>query len=375
MKQRIWLSPPHLSGKEITYIQQALSSNYVTTAGENIDAFEKAICNYTGASYAVALSSGTAAIHLALLTAGVGAGDEVLCSSFTFVATANPILYCGAIPVFVDSERQSWNMSPAFLEEAIKDRISKGKKPKAIVVVHLYGQSANMQELCVIADKYSITLIEDAAEALGSWYNNKHTGTFGKMGIFSFNGNKIITTSGGGALVTDDKALAERVRFFATQAKDAAPYYLHSQVGYNYRLSNILAGIGIGQMEVLEDRIAKRKCNFEYYKNNLKGINAISFPEGLPESDSNRWLSCMIIDKSISTITPTDVITTLEKENIEARRLWKPMHTQPLFKDYPYYGNGCAEQLFESGICLPSGSQLTEPEKEAIVTIIKKLVA
>jgi len=372
MKQRIWLSPPHLSGKELQYVQDAFASNYVTTAGENIDRFEKILCDYTGAAYAVALSSGTAAIHLALIAAGIQQGDEVLCSSFTFVATANPILYQKAVPVFVESEANSWNMSPAFLEEAIKDRIKKGKNPKAILAVHLYGQPANMKEICTIADKYSITLIEDAAEALGSKYNNKHLGTFGKAGIFSFNGNKIITTSGGGALVTNDKKLAEQVKFLSTQARDAAPYYLHSQMGYNYRLSNILAGIGIGQMEILEERIAKRKCNFEYYKNALKDIKQLSFPSGLSNSNSNHWLSCMLIDSS-SPVKPAGVIDALEKENIEARHLWKPMHTQPLYKDYPYYGDGLSERLFNAGVCLPSGSQLTDEDRQRIVTTITKL--
>ncbi len=374
MKPRIWLSPPHLGSKELSYIQDAFSSNYISTVGANIDRFEKSICDYTGASYAVALSSGTAAIHLGLIAAGVQQSDEVLCSTFTFVATANPILYLKAIPVFVESEAQSWNMSPTFLEEAIKERIKKGKKPKAIVVVHLFGQAAKLEELCAIAEKYSIALIEDAAESLGSWYKNKHTGTFGKVGIFSFNGNKIITTSGGGALVTNDKTLAEQVRFLSAQARDTAPYYWHSQLGYNYRMSNILAGVGIGQMEVLEERISKRRSNSDYYRNNLKDIKAISFSPQLPGTSSNLWLNCIVIDKNICAVKPEAIIEALEKENIEARHLWKPMHTQPLFKEYPYYGDGLSERLFESGVCLPSGSQLTEQDLQRITGIISRVI-
>ena len=374
MKPRIWLSPPHLGSKELSYIQDAFSSNYISTVGANIDRFEKSICDYTGASYAVALSSGTAAIHLGLIAAGVQQSDEVLCSTFTFVATANPILYLKAIPVFVESEAQSWNMSPTFLEEAIEERIKKGKKPKAIVVVHLYGQAAKLEELCAIAEKYSITLIEDAAESLGSWYKNKHTGTFGKVGIFSFNGNKIITTSGGGALVTNDKTLAEQVRFLSAQARDTAPYYWHSQLGYNYRMSNILAGVGIGQMEVLEERISKRRSNFEYYRNSLKNIEAISFSPQLPDTSSNHWLNCIVIDKNICAVKPEAIIEALEKENIEARHLWKPMHTQPLFKEYPYYGDRLSERLFESGVCLPSGSQLTKQDLQRITGIISRVI-
>ena len=374
MKPRIWLSPPHLGGKELSYIQDAFSSNYISTVGANIDCFEKSICDYTGSSYAIALSSGTAAIHLGLIAAGVQQGDEVLCSTFTFVATANPILYQKAIPVFVESEAQSWNMSPAFLEEAIENRIKKGKKPKAIVVVHLYGQAAKLEELCAIAEKYSIALIEDAAESLGSWYKDKHTGTFGKAGIFSFNGNKIISTSGGGALVTNDKILAEQVRFLSAQARDTAPYYWHSQLGYNYRMSNILAGIGIGQMEVLEERISKRKSNSNYYRNNLKDIKALSFSPELPDTISNHWLNCIVINNNICAVKPATIIEALEQENIEARHLWKPMHTQPLFKECPYYGDRFSERLFESGVCLPSGSQLTQQDLQRITGVISNVI-
>ena len=320
------------------------------------------------------MSSGTAAIHLALILLGVQAGDEVICQSFTFSASANPIVYQGATPIFVDSEPETWNMCPKQLRLAIEDRIAKGKKPKAIIPVHLYGMPANMKAIVAIANEFEIPVIEDAAEAIGSTIDGKSCGSFGELGILSFNGNKIITTSGGGALISDKSDYIVKARFLATQARDAAPHYQHSHIGYNYRMSNVCAAIGRGQMEVLNDRVLQRRSNFDYYVNQLKSIEGISF---LPEPAgyfSNRWLTTILVDSSKTNgITREDLRLALEKENIESRPLWKPMHMQPVFADAPFYGNGTAENLFEFGLCLPSGSNLMEADLERVVKVIKNL--
>jgi len=367
MKEKIWLSSPHMGGNEMKYIQQAYDTNWIAPLGPNVDHFEKDIINYTGVKLAIALSSGTAAIHLALIMLGVKSEDEVLCSSFTFSASANPILYQKAIPIFIDSELDTWNMCPILLEKAIKERIAKGKKPKAIILVHLYGMPAKMDEILAISAKFKIPIIEDAAEALGSTFQGKALGTLGDIGIYSFNGNKIITTSGGGALVSNEKKYCDKALFLATQARDKAAHYQHSEIGYNYRMSNILAGIGRGQMEVLDNRIAARRTNFEFYKANIasKDIEFLEEPEGY---FSNRWLTC-IIAKSFN--QRENIRLRLEKENIEARPLWKPMHQQPVFKNYPKYVNGIAEDMFEKGLCLPSGSNLSEDDLNRVVSAIK----
>jgi dTDP-4-amino-4,6-dideoxygalactose transaminase len=372
MNPKIYLSSPHMGGMELKYIEEAFDKNWIAPLGPNVDNFEKDICSYTGAAHAAALSSGTAALHLALILLGVKSGDEVLCSSFTFSASANPIVYQGATPVFIDSETDTWNMSPEFLEKAIKDRITKGKKPKAIILVHLYGQPAKIGEISEIAKRYEIPMIEDAAESIGATYNGKMTGTFGVMGIYSFNGNKIITTSGGGALVSDNKELIDKARFLATQARDAAPHYQHSQIGYNYRMSNIVAGIGRGQMEVLAERVKQRRANFEHYKKAFAEIKEISFLEEHEGTFSNRWLTCILLNNN-SKVNTEAIRLALDKDNIESRPLWKPMHLQPVFEKYPYYGERVSESLFETGLCLPSGSNLKKEDLDRVTTIIKSL--
>jgi dTDP-4-amino-4,6-dideoxygalactose transaminase len=367
MKEKIWLSSPHMGGNEMKYVQEAYETNWIAPLGPNVDHFEKDIINYTGVKSATALSSGTAAIHLALIMLGVKSNDEVLCSSFTFSASANPILYQKAIPIFIDSELDTWNMCPILLEKAITARIAKGKKPKAIILVHLYGMPAKMDEILAISAKFEIPIIEDSAEALGSTFQGKALGTLGDIGIYSFNGNKIITTSGGGALVSNDKKYCNKALFLATQARDKADHYQHSEIGYNYRMSNILAGIGRGQMEVLDNRIAARRSNFEFYKANLAATDTefLQEPEGY---FSNRWLTC-ILTKSFK--QRENIRLNLEKENIEARPLWKPMHQQPIFKHYPNFTNGISENLFEKGLCLPSGSNLSEDDLNRVVSAIK----
>jgi dTDP-4-amino-4,6-dideoxygalactose transaminase len=372
-RERIWLSSPHMSGKEMKYIHEAFEGNWIAPLGPNVDNFEKELCAATNASHAVALSSGTAAIHLALIVMGVKPGDEVICSAFTFSASANPIIYVGASPVFIDSEPETWNMSPVYLETAIKDRMVKGKKPKAIILVHLYGQPAKLEEIFKISEEYGIPIIEDAAESLGSTYKGKMTGTFGKIGIYSFNGNKIITTSGGGALVSEDKGLTEHANFLATQARDKASHYEHSQIGYNYRMSNVVAGIGRGQLEVLKERVDQRRKNFEFYKEALSVVPTIKFNISNINGDSNRWLTCISLEENNSKISVQNIMEALEKDNIESRPLWKPMHLQPVFKYYPFYGNGFSESLFRKGLCLPSGSNLEEEQLESVVKIIKGL--
>lgn len=374
MESKIWLSPPHMGGNERKYVNEAFDTNWIAPLGPNVDEFEKSICTFTGVGHTAALTSGTGALHLALILLDVGQGDEVICQSFTFSASANPIAYQGAIPVFVDSEADTWNISPDALRAAIQDRISKGKKPKAIIAVHLYGMPAKMDEILEIARQYEIPVIEDAAEALGSEYKGKACGGFGVMGVLSFNGNKIITTSGGGALVSDDESLIRKARFLATQARDAAPHYQHSHIGYNYRMSNILAGVGRGQMEVLPERIIQRRKNFDYYRDNLgsiAGISLLSEPQG---HFSNRWLSCIVVDPTDAGVSREDIRLNLEAQNIESRPLWKPLHMQPIFAECPYYGDRLSESLFQKGLCLPSGSGLESKDLERIVAQVKSVM-
>ena len=367
---KIYLSSPHMGGSEQSFVNEAFDTNWVAPLGPNVDGFETDIQAYLGNECEVAvLSSGTAAIHLALQLLDVSKDDEVLCQSFTFSASANPILYQGATPVFIDSEPDTWNMSPDLLEVAIKDRIAKHKKPKAIVAVHLYGMPYKAKELNAIAKKYDIPVVEDSAEALGSTYFDRACGTLADLGILSFNGNKIITTSGGGALVTHDKALKNKAVFLSTQARDNAPHYEHSSIGFNYRMSNVLAGIGRGQMEVLDARVAARRRNHAFYKDRLacyKNISFLNEPEGF---FSNRWLTCITTD---SYAMREAIRHTLLADDIESRPLWKPMHKQPLFKDCLHFTDGTSEALFDKGLCLPSGSNLSTEDLERIVTLISK---
>lgn len=370
MNTKIWLSSPHMGGGEQKYVQEAFDTNWVAPLGPNVNGFEVDLKSYLKEDiHVAALSSGTAALHLALIILGIGPGDEVICQSMTFSASANPIAYLGATPVFIDSEKDTWNMCPKQLLIAIEDRIAKGKKPKAILPVHLYGMPAKMDEILAIAEKYEIPVLEDAAEALGSHINGKKCGTFGEMACLSFNGNKIITTSGGGALVAKHVEHKDHAIFLATQARDNAPHYQHSHIGYNYRMSNIVAGIGRGQMEVLDKHIANRRANFNYYQNAFADLPGISLLHEPNDFFSNRWLSCILVDpkKGISRET---IRLALERENIESRPLWKPMHLQPVFANSPYYGEGIAEQLFEDGLCLPSGSNLTKIDLERVSSVI-----
>ena len=372
-KEKIWLSSPHMGGDEIKFVNEAFQTNWISPVGPHINAFEEELVSYNSTKYCAALSSGTAAIHLALILLNVNPGDEVICSSFTFSGSCNPIRYQQAIPVFVDSEVDSWNLDPVLLEKAIKDRIAKGKKPKAIIVVHLYGMPAKMNEINAIAKQYDIPVIEDAAEGLGSSYFGKKLGTMSDMGIYSFNGNKIITTSGGGALVSENKEWIAKAKFLATQARDAAPHYEHTHIGYNYRLSNISAGIGRGQLRVLDERVRQRREVFNFYKKELASIKGIEFQSEFEGAFANRWLTTILIDPAKAGFDREKLRLTLEKENIESRPLWKPMHMQPIFKEYPSYTSGVSEKLFETGLCLPSGSNLTAQQLADIVGIIKNV--
>ncbi len=375
MNPKIYLSSPHMGGNEQTYVNEAFSTNWVAPLGPNVNGFEKDLEHYLGENSRVAaLSSGTAALHLALIILGVERDDEVICQSMTFSATANPIVYLGATPVFVDSEPDTWNMSPDHLEEAIKDRISKGKKPKAIIAVHLYGMPFKVDEIIAISKKYEIPLVEDSAEALGSTYNNKKCGTFGDISILSFNGNKIITTSGGGALVSKDDAIKEKAIFLSTQARDKAPHYQHSHIGYNYRLSNICAGIGRGQMEVLDHHVALRRKMNLFYKDLFQDWEEVSvFSEPAENMYSNHWLSCITVDETAHGLSSEKIRVTLEEDNIESRPLWKPMHLQPIFENAPYYGTIISENLFKKGLCLPSGSNLNPMELKRISSKIAQM--
>ncbi|WP_088070732.1 DegT/DnrJ/EryC1/StrS family aminotransferase [Gottfriedia luciferensis] len=365
-----------MSGNEQKYIQEAFDTNWVAPLGPNVDEFEREIVNYIGANEALAVSSGTAAIHLALSLLNIAKGDSVFCSSLTFVASANPILYQGAEPVFIDSEPDTWNMSPVALERALKDAYLEGNLPKAVIVVNLYGQVAKMDEIQSLCARYDIPIIEDAAESLGSTYKGRVSGTFGEFSIFSFNGNKIITTSGGGALVSPHTELIQRARFLATQARDVAPHYQHSVTGYNYRMSNILAGIGRAQLQVLTDRIEARRKIFERYDQELKQLPGVTFMPELVNTRSNRWLTALTINEEESGITVKELLETLGESNIEARPVWKPLHMQPLFKGNRYYphdeNNHVAKRLFQTGICLPSGSNLTVEEQNRVINCIKK---
>ena len=376
MNEKIWLSSPHMGGEEQKYVQEAFNTNWVAPLGPNVNEFEKSLEDYLqNGVHVAALSAGTAAIHLGLILLGVGRDDEVICQSMTFSASANPILYQGATPVFVDSEAETWNMCPIALEEAIKDRIAKGKKPKAIVAVHLYGMPYKSREIMEVAQKYDIPVLEDAAEALGSSYHGVKCGTLGDIAILSFNGNKIITTSGGGALVCKTKEQKEKAVFYATQARDEAPHYQHSHIGYNYRMSNIVAGIGRGQMQVLDDRVVARRKNFTFYKEQLGNLPGFKFVMEPEDMYSNRWLSTVLLDEEKVGLNTTQLREALEKENIETRPLWKPMHLQPIFQNYPYYGAKVAENLFETGLCLPSGSNLTDADLYRVVDAIKNVIS
>jgi dTDP-4-amino-4,6-dideoxygalactose transaminase len=374
---RIYLSPPHLGRHELNYLHKAVEDNWVAPIGPNLTGFEADLCAFTGVAHAVALTSGTAAIHLGLRLLGVGPGDEVLCPSLTFVATANPILYCGATPVFVDSEADTWNMCPQRLREAIEDRIKQGKRPKALILVHLYGMPAKLPELLALAQEYGLPVLEDAAEALGARYQGRPLGSFGQVSVFSFNGNKILTTSGGGALLTPDAGLVQKALFLATQAKDPAPHYQHSEVGYNYRLSNLLAGIGRGQMELLEDRVKRRREIFGWYQEHLAGVPGLTValapePAG---SHSNRWLTTILLDPAATSATPETLRQHLETRRIESRPLWKPLHLQPLFEGVPMYGGAVAESLFAHGLCLPSGTALSDDELRRVARALKEALS
>lgn len=369
MNKKIWLSPPHMSGNEMKYIQEAFNTNWIAPLGPNVNEFENTLQTYLGKkNFVAALSSGTAGIHLGLILAGVTYGDEVLCQSFTFSASANPIVYLGATPVFIDSEADTWNMCPKVLETAILDRLKKGKKPKAIIVVDSYGMPAKWDQIAAIAKKYSLFLIEDAASALGSSYKNQKCGTFGDIGILSFNGNKIITTSGGGAFVAKTKEIKDKAVFFATQSCDNAPHYQHSEIGYNYRMSNIVAGIGRGQMEVLNDHIALRRAMHDFYMNYFKDIKGVTvFTEPNTDYYSNHWLTAILVNpQQTGGKTREDLRLSLDTANIESRPLWKSMHLQPVFANAPYYGSTISEALFNNGLCLPSGSNLDNNDRNRI---------
>jgi len=370
-EKRIYLSPPHMSGEEQKYIKEAFDQNWIAPLGPNVDSFEKSVSEYCGVKYAAALSSGTAAIHLALIILGVKPGDEVIASSFTFSGTVNPVAYMGATPVFVDSEKETWNMDPNLLEQAVKDRFKKGKRLKAIIPVHLYGMPANMEEILSIAEKYEIPVVEDAAEALGSRYQKRPAGSFGRIAILSFNGNKILSTSGGGMLLSDDEEITTQARFLSTQARDRAPYYQHSKIGYNYRMSNILAGVGRGQMEVIDERVKQRRYNHFFYQKQLQSIEGIKIlTEPNDAYFSNHWLTSILIDPVKTGTSNHLLMEKLEIHNIEARYLWKPMHLQPVFSDAPAYVNGTAEELFKQGLCLPSGSSMTEQDRARVMEVM-----
>ncbi|MEM5539406.1 DegT/DnrJ/EryC1/StrS family aminotransferase [Olleya sp. AS48] len=375
MNSKIWLSSPHMGGTEQNYIKEAFDTNWVAPLGPNVNGFEKDLETYLGQDKKVAcLSSGTAAIHLALVQLGVVLNDEVICQTFTFCGSSNPIVYQGAIPVFVDSEEETWNMCPKHLEEAIKDRIANGKKPKAIIIVHLYGMPSKVDQLLAVAKKYQIPVVEDAAEALGSTYKGRQCGTFGDFSILSFNGNKIITTSGGGAMVCNTSEDKDQTIFYATQARDNAPHYEHSKIGYNYRMSNISAGIGRGQMEVLDKHIGLRRDMNAFYTNLFKDVKGVEVQKQ-PNEDfySNFWLSCILIHED-APFTKAQFQEAMDTENIETRPLWKPMHMQPIFKNALYFGNQLSKTLFEKGLCLPSGSNLQQVDLDRIKKVVNKLL-
>ena len=376
MNKKIWLSLATMSGKEMEFVQEAFDTNWVVPLGPNVDGFEKDLETNQGEGvHVVALSSGTAALHLALIQLGVKAGDEVICQSFTFSASANPITYLGAKPVFIDSETDTWNMDPVLLEEAIVERKKlTGKYPTAIIPVHLYGMPARMEEISQIANKYNIPVLEDAAEALGSKYKGRMCGNFGDFGVLSFNGNKMITTSGGGALVCPSEEKAKKTKFYATQSRDDKPYYQHSEIGYNYRMSNICAGIGRGQMTKLKEFVERRKNINKLYRQLLKDIPGIEFQTNpTSDFDSNYWLTCIIVDPDTTGFTNEELRLKMLEENIETRHLWKPMHLQPVFREYPFYGDGVSASMFERGLCLPSSPAVNDDDIKRIVSIIDRL--
>ncbi len=372
MKKRIYLSPPHLGDAELELVKEAFASNWIAPLGPHVDAFEKEVADYIGVAHAAALSSGTAALHLALVLAGVRAGDEVLCSTLTFSASANPIVYERAVPVFIDCNRETWNIDPGLLAEELKECAAHDRLPRAVIIVDLYGRSADYDPITKVCAEYGVPIIEDAAEALGADYKGRRAGSFGLMSVLSFNGNKIITTSGGGMLLSDDESLIGRARFLATQARDSAPHYQHSAIGYNYRMSNILAAVGRGQMKVLEDRVASRRENFERYKAALSDLPGIDFMIEADYGRSNRWLTCITIDREKFGATREDIRLRLEEENIESRPVWKPLHLQPVFAQCRARGGSVAEDIFERGLCLPSGSSLTPDEIDRITSIIRR---
>jgi pyridoxal phosphate-dependent aminotransferase EpsN len=369
-EKRIYLSAPHMGGQELALVREAFDENWIAPAGPHLERFESEICRYTGAGHAVALSSGTAALHISLVLAGIGPGDEVLCSSFSFIASATPIVYQGATPVFVESEARSWNMDPDLLEEAVRDRRRQGKSPKAVVAVHLYGQSADIGRISDICSNYDMVLIEDAAESLGAYYGDRHTGTMGRFGLVSFNGNKIITASSGGMLLTETAELADAARHLSTQARDPAPHYQHSRLGYNYRLSNVLAAIGRGQLRVIEDRVNVRRRNFEVYRKGLSGLPGLEFMPVDCHGRGNHWLTCIIIEPEDFGADRETVRLALEEENIESRPLWKPLHLQPVFEGCEYYGSGLSGSLFERGLCLPSSSSMTDEDLDRVIRAV-----
>ena len=369
---RVYLSPPHMSGRELELIQGVFVSNWIAPLGPMVDAFEREMEEYIGVAGAAALSSGTAALHLALILAGVEDGDDVLSSTFTFSASANAITYQRARPVFLDSEASSWNMDPGLLGEALEEAAKQGNLPRAVISVDLYGQCADYDKIEELCERYRVTLIEDAAEALGASCGSKKAGSFGRMAVLSFNGNKIITTSAGGMLLSDDEALVQRARFLATQARDPAPHYQHSEIGFNYRMSNVLAAIGRGQLQVLEDRVQARRRSFEFYRTHLGDLPGISFMPEAPYGRCTRWLTCVLIEPAAFGATREDVRLALEAEDIESRPVWKPMHLQPVFKGCRVVGGRVSEEIFEKGLCLPSGSNLQSQDLERIVTIVRK---
>lgn len=377
-KKRIYLASPHMGGLEEVFVKEAFDTNWIAPLGANVDGFEKELSEYVGSKTGAALASGTAAIHMALKAVGVKKGDKVFCSSLTFAASCNPIIYEGGIPVFIDSEPESHNMSPVALEKAFKVYEEKGEMPKAVIVVNLYGQSADMDKIIEICKKYNVPIIEDAAESLGATYKGKHSGTFGEYGIYSFNGNKIITTSGGGMLVSNNEEGIAKVRFWSTQARDKARHYEHTELGYNYRMSNIVAGIGRGQLRVLEDRIAKKKEIFETYKEAFKDIEDIEMMPVCEYGQPNYWLTTITLNEN-SKVKPLDIILALEKENIESRPIWKPMHIQPYYKEYDFYSHNdeddvsVSEYIFNRGVCLPSDTKMTKEDQERVIKIIKEL--
>ncbi len=380
MKSKIWLSSPHMGINELKYVNEAFETNWIAPLGPHVNAFENGLQAQTQTKHAAALSSGTSAIHLALILLGVKSGDTVFCQSITFSASANPIAYQRAIPVFIDSEKDTWNMDPSLLKTALQEARINNELPKAIIPVHLYGMPAKMNEIIAIAQEYSVPVIEDAAEALGSKLKDKPCGSFGNFGILSFNGNKSITTSGGGALISDDAEIIEKARFLSTQARDAAPHYQHSHIGYNYRMSNVLAGIGRGQLEALGDRVNSRRSNFERYKEYFSKLNQAGFNIQFQEEPigyySNRWLTCILVDPSLNNgLTREDIRLMMETENIETRPLWKPMHQQPIFASSKNYLNGVSDKLFENGLCLPSGSNLSDEEFNRIFTCLDSIFA